>query len=282
MDKRQLGACSLVCRYWFQRCRPHIVGSLKIRSAQDLDDLLSMIRSLLTSRFPLGSPVLAMAKAMNELIIVQSGAWSKPWLHDVTDRVFFNSLLLRPFLDIRLVIEDAYIPNSSSPTGPKHAPSSLSTYLPRSVPGVFFRFIDLDLSNLCFRRPLDLVRMVNDVPTLYRVSCTKIAFTEDIEAPLPQRVWRPHPNLVSVNAFQCGGFGFEVRMLFMFLLSRVRRENKTLGMLLDAGPAMQDIVASCPVSGGDVPMKITRRPCCMYRSRDVRDILLSVPSHYQG
>ena len=270
MDKRQLGACSLVCRYWFERCRPHIIGTLKIRSAQDLDQLLSMIQSLFIGEghTPPGSCVIGMAQVINELIIIQSGPWVKPWLHDVTGRVFFNTLFLRPFLTLRLTIKNAYIPDNTVPLpkdstdSPKHAPSSLSAYLPRSLPGTFFNFRDLDLCDLCFRRPLDLLRVVNDVPTAYRVSCTRITFTEGSGATLPQSVWRPHPNLLSVNIFQCGGHAFEVRLLFMLLLSRARRENGVIGMLLDAGPALQEIVASCMMPNNHIPMKLIRRLCC--------------------
>ena len=239
VDRHELGTLSLICRYWAKRTRPHLFRQTTIRSLSDLNSLIQIIQHTAISDLP---PVIDCLRIVN---VLQSGAWSLPWLHHVYSRL---SELTIHHLSLSLFLDDTYvIRDSSNPDSTRFAPRSLSTHLPRTIPGDSYHFQTLELSNLRFRRVADLLSLLHHATIVQNVACRNVQF-EDANIPIrgtaPRRA--PERGLFIVAVSRCGQASFEVDLAFAILATK---SAKRCGLEAGVWMTISKIVLSMFPSG---------------------------------
>ncbi|KIP10627.1 hypothetical protein PHLGIDRAFT_125483 [Phlebiopsis gigantea 11061_1 CR5-6] len=212
VNKRELGTLSLICRYWAKRSRPHLFRQTTIRSLTDLDTLVQIMKHQVIDDLP------SVLDCLRNVSVLQSGAWSLPWLHHVYSRLSESAdrrISLSLSLDNTYVVHDA-----SSPDTTRFAPRSLSTHLPRTIPGDTYHFQALELSNLRFRRVADLLALLHHTTIVRDVTCRNVQF-EDMTIPIRRTVQRaPERELFIVTVSCCGQASFEVDLAFTILATK--------------------------------------------------------------
>lgn len=164
-DKRDTVACSLACRYWAQRCRPHLFSSLTLRT---LDDLLQLVDFLAhpSSLEP------TIQDCQPYVSVAHISEWSVPWSHRLR-------LQLSRYLSldsIKLELCGSYFLEKCSQED-RFAPSSLCAGLPRSLPKSMFPNITVvSLSETRFRSMAHFLRLLDSVAGLRHLYCEKIIF----------------------------------------------------------------------------------------------------------
>lgn len=74
--KRGLAACGLTCRYWASVMRPLLFATLTLRSAEDVAQLMTFLRSATSLR-----PTLP--ECIDRLDIEMQGFQTLPWIHHI-------------------------------------------------------------------------------------------------------------------------------------------------------------------------------------------------------
>lgn len=175
-DKRELGRCSLVCRYWAWRCRPRIFETITLSSASDIDVFLDVLRSEYVDRRTPPDDTRSRVPSISECIRYirarQRGLF-QPFLHHISLKIPKDLICMSDGLAKILVIDSAHTNN-------QHAPHSLHYALPRSLPANLLLFTHMELRDVSFRRAKDILTLVESLPKLFRLSMSKLRFIEDV------------------------------------------------------------------------------------------------------
>lgn len=188
-NRKYLGACALVCRYWAGHLRPIQFNFVALHGASDFHALLEMLSNPGPAR-----PLLA--ECVHDIDIWQSGPWAIPWIHDLhriralTTHPLNFGIWVRHIEDYRL------------------SRRCLEGNLPRTLPGSILTFERLFLEDIHLRNVRDLVRVVGYIPYLESVRCAKVTF-EDSRIPhhrlLPRSRGTHKPNRIFVIEVQDSG-----------------------------------------------------------------------------
>lgn len=162
-DKRGLVACSLTCRYWSSRCRPHLFDSIVLRSSTDLQDLLSFLGH---------SPTLGVLLRHLEIDERHS-----PWAH----RVFLTLPTLTPHLLSLRLRGPPYVVERRRNVWLARPPR-LSPLLPALCSQ--FRTLEvLELENIYFPTFAQLARCIGAFPSLRTVYCGRPIWEHESQFP---------------------------------------------------------------------------------------------------
>jgi hypothetical protein len=146
LNKRELGGCSRVCRYWAAWCRPHIFHEISLRNGEDI----LLFNSFMKTNFGewnIGRHI--------KYITFEQSVHDSPWAHFLLllaaspwpfGRRPHLSLVVRD--DLTAVDDGAILYNHYTIPGS----------LPRSLRSLSIRILHLKLDNICF----------NDIPTMLR------------------------------------------------------------------------------------------------------------------
>ena len=165
--KREIGAISLVSRYWAKMSRRRIFSKIELRSANDIYALRSFIRC----------PISQIAKYVVNITIPPVKNSDVPWIH------------LLPLLWAELPSKEWYLDvYLEGPFSPKQGGMRSVHRVPRPIPS-FSQYIDtLWLKKITFRRFNDLVALVEELRQLNKLYCEELTWPEDTATPkLAQR-----------------------------------------------------------------------------------------------
>lgn len=213
MTKRELGACSLVCRYWARRCRYWIFATLSVRSREDFNDLLHLIDTAHEM-----DDIPPLTECIQDLQVQHAGPWTMPWFHRILKELTARGLELEPE-NISLEVKEAYVPevhHSEDQTSSHYAPRSLSTSLPRTIPRSMFSHAMLALSDLRFRRVKDLLRLIDDQADLQQIAWTRLSFDAGtVVPPSRMRTRRSWESNETVSTSEWADVELEVQIMFL-------------------------------------------------------------------
>lgn len=225
MSKRELVVCSCVCKYWAQRCRPHIFRVLKLRSAADLAQLLTFLRS----------PLSTVEQHLDNISVISSGQWV-PWVHLVG-----LQLLSRPRpppltpLSLEITLQRCTLP------GKPHAPRSFSALLPGTLPHALLPLVEIMLLDLHFARLSDFARLISGMRLMRQITCRRLAFDVRDAAALPRAVARPR---LAMHQFWIHASGDVSPMLRWVSEQQLRR----IGVDVQAAPVLCDVLLAFATS----------------------------------
>lgn len=180
-NNRQLGLCSLTCRFW-RRCQQFIFRRVWLRTHQDVLDIASF----------LDSPHSHIRDYIDVLDVSQR-ALCEPWIHLV-------HIILSPKL------KPGSNPQRELALSGFHSPASYRTFrsiyatLPRPLPHAFCRFRIVRLLNVHFRSYKDFMCLVAEIPELEQLTCASLQW--DLEPQVPP-FHRPAPRLHVVTFSAC-------------------------------------------------------------------------------
>ncbi|PSR97716.1 hypothetical protein PHLCEN_2v4274 [Hermanssonia centrifuga] len=152
--RRDLGQLALTCRYWASQCQPAIFRFIRLRSGQDLDELLALM----------ASPLSRVACSIKTLWLFEEPRRSNaPWLHLVALRLVPKLSLhkIHLFLDHR-----SYQP----------AIRSIHDGLPRSHPSFSSHIATLTLHNARLKSLAALLHLVDEMPSLKTLDCEQLTW----------------------------------------------------------------------------------------------------------
>lgn len=176
-QKQGYATCASVCRHWASIIRPYLFQRLRLRCAEDVTQLAAFLRS---------TPI--MEEWIRQLTLIESPntpAW-------------FYHIHILPYLRVPVRLDYSGIDGGSFFTQAFPRP-----VLPRCH--VYPVITHLELSDICFMRDVDLVRLVLSFPHLETFSFTGITFSymttgEPVGAITP----RPsHPPLCYITGDEC-------------------------------------------------------------------------------
>lgn len=181
VDKRELGNCALVCKYWAAQCRPKLFYAVTLRSREDVFTLLAILDSPLG---PVTGPI--------NLRLVQQYP-CVPWIH-----------LLPPLHAMRRIYYDQCL--SVTAAGPVPASSgsirSIHTALPRSPPTFSQRINSLKLYSFHFRSFSNFVHSISELRHLEDLDCQEVTWSGDMPMQsLPSR--KSRVSLIDVSMTNC-------------------------------------------------------------------------------
>lgn len=171
--KHHLFAVSLTCRFWAEKCRPHLFRSLSFRTRTHLyefSDLLDQAGKNLQNVAPLTTHLQAL------VFIPCEG--DPPWIHLV-------SPTLRRKIPDRVTI---YLGLAATGFVPKTGRTVRSIHhsLPRSLPTSYSQFHSLYLSDVYFRDVVDFVRLISEVRTLRQLHCYRLVWDKSVPS---EEIW---------------------------------------------------------------------------------------------
>ena len=181
--KRQLGQCSLTCRYWARETRPHIFGCIKLQSR---DDALTFVALAKCNLWPAHS-ILPIGKYLLGLQLEVVGMQSLPWIHLILH--FMPADLLGNTSDstigLCMKFSGAKQDGDVLEPAPPHVYHGLPRRLPLSHQSGFQRlqFDKIVVQDMIFNRPGDVLSFVNSIthgssPTTSHVDLCRIRWND--------------------------------------------------------------------------------------------------------
>ena len=246
-SKKHLGTLSLTCRYWARLCRPHMFRHLTLRNRDDLNQFVWFIQAP-----SLVQPCLY--DCSPHLTLELSGTWPAPWLHR-THAAFLGGDVttdtVAKYFEILLALQSTSVEGSQD-EAVKYAPRSLSTGLPRTLPGSMFPFNFIGLRDMRFRSIADVLRLIDSLPDLLLIRCTRVTFddTSLFLPPAPARRRLKTIKLFRVSAAGGSSPDVDVRTVFALIGRGTRLSQQSLRpqlMGLNAWDAVQAIVSALVV-----------------------------------
>lgn len=230
MSKREIGACSMTCRYWAMKCRYWMFASISLKSREDFDSFLQLIDTATEME-----DIPSLAECIQEIDVRHSGPWVVPWFHHILRELRDRDIELDSER-ISLEVKEAYVPESERGSVSKYAPRSLSTSLPRTIPRSLFSHGVLHLTDLRFRCVRDLVRLIDDQADLTIIVWKRIAFDEGATVPparsCSRRSWM---GIETVTSSDWSNLEMELRIMFLIASEKV---PANLMLLIDAWTLM--------------------------------------------
>ncbi|EKM58348.1 uncharacterized protein PHACADRAFT_252603 [Phanerochaete carnosa HHB-10118-sp] len=220
-DKDQLAVCSLVCRYWAKRCRPHLLSHLTIRSSDELDQLHHCLNAASPIR-----DVPSFSRCMRFLTMVHTGEWAVPWYHNIFGMIVQHDIILNRWkAGTVLELRSAFTgPGCSLEATNGYAPHSFSVGLPRTIPTSMLMIQRLVLSDMRFCAVSHMLRLAFNITQLKELACIRTTFTEELIdlAALPPVTRVGHqqhyaPEVAAIEA--CGTNDFEVHLMLAIMSS---------------------------------------------------------------
>lgn len=181
VDKRQLGAISLTCRRWAQRCRTYMFHRIALRVHSDVGELI-----LLMDAPNQIEPVIR--DCLTFVDVKQEGAWTIPWFYRIL-----------PF-EVHLMMHGTYVLDSSKPEGKRFAPRSFSTGLPSTLPNSIFSEVrSVTLEDMIFERFGDLVHLLCGLRILRNLTLSRVTFEDTRMEANTGHPRRRFPQLISLS-----------------------------------------------------------------------------------
>lgn len=154
-DKRQLGACGLVCRHWAAICQKKIYRNIIIRSRQDVCQLVDFVKS----------PISRVRGYISATTIPAQKLGGSPWIHILST----TPLSVDGFRDFSIALEGPL------PLGQKTL-RSIHQALPRSLPEFSSRISHLSLSDIHFKNLDDLIHLAWEIPSMTELKCSRVTW----------------------------------------------------------------------------------------------------------
>ncbi|EKM48279.1 uncharacterized protein PHACADRAFT_203013 [Phanerochaete carnosa HHB-10118-sp] len=173
--KRGLAGPALVCKCWSEVIRPWLFREFELRSAEDVRFLKNIVSSP-------GFAASCLSESIKWIYIRQEATGAKPWLHHV------HGLSTRlQGTKFRCVAKNR-AGDAASAAG-RWAPfESIPTVTPSYV-----RLSDLTLHDVVFTSKTELVRLVDNFPTLENCYCERLTFLDPLPPARPRRLRRRSP-----------------------------------------------------------------------------------------
>lgn len=188
-DKRQLAHCALVCKRWAVLCRPKIYQEILVYKPEDVDHLRRMI----------DRPADEALRSAIRCIRLGGGDFlpfprlSTPWIHRVAQ---VHSKL--PHCELYIVCLAGPLPDGMRTL------RSLHWNLPRSVPTHSLGLGDLRLHSIHFASFDDLVHLLDELPSLTKLSCQDVTWAEGPDVARLRSHRRPkHTRLKMMELNRC-------------------------------------------------------------------------------
>lgn len=195
VEKRELGNCALVSRYWARQCQWKIFQNIWMRSRDDVYELLAL----------LSTPGCRVAGYIRKLKVpVQKYPFS-PWVH------LLSSLYPKfPARGVRI----SYELELDGTDKPSQLPiRSIHVALPRCPPTFSSRLKSLNLQNVHFRNMASLSHLVAELHDLDTLVCTAVTWGgETPSETLPRK--GSHAPLHSVRMSECTSNSCAAYLLF--------------------------------------------------------------------
>lgn len=177
--RRRLSACSLTCRYWATRFRPHLFQKITIRSQDDASLFLSFVKCALVGWDPNVDGSMNIAPHVWWLSVSLAQAQEQPWIH----HVLMNRHLLPALSSVYMTLRGT----ESSPT--LNAPLlPLYDHLPRSLPRSITRCDTMIMSDVHTAHFKDLLQIVGKTSCwaleCYGLRCNEIGEDSDVPVEL--------------------------------------------------------------------------------------------------
>ncbi len=197
--RRDICGYSLTCRYWARRCQPRMFEQIRLRSKEDIDQLLSLLEST-SSRI---------SGYIKHLHLIQKNF--EPWIYLVPLQLV-PKLFLIPTITLNF-----YGPWEETHTKRFGHLRSIHCMLPSARPEFSSHISYLDLYYLRFRCFEDMARLVGELRSLHPLHCFQVEWS----SPVPENYVIPvcPPSLNSVKMIECT----DNAVGFLLLLGRRRR-----------------------------------------------------------
>ncbi|EKM57001.1 uncharacterized protein PHACADRAFT_208167 [Phanerochaete carnosa HHB-10118-sp] len=150
--KRELGQCSLVCRYWAIHCRPAIFTHIELQTPEDAYRLLELAKTT--------SLGISVGMYISD-VTIRATVSSLPWIHLITNTTQPRDLF--PNMNsYRVYIQSPFSgPQEMKPFAPRSAFHSL----PRSLPSPLKHLVSLELKDLRFATFADFISFLDSLIT---------------------------------------------------------------------------------------------------------------------
>lgn len=169
--KRGLAACSLTCRFWAAIVRPSLFGSLDIRSPEDLDTLTDFLD------FPAPLPGVPISDLIRTITIVHPlCALRASVLLKV--QALLKRLSLEPAVGLTIVDPGVFAGRSARPIPPSISRHSPFSDLPKTLPWKMLPLHSLTLEKVQIQRKIDVVRMLDSLPDITRITLQEVTFVD--------------------------------------------------------------------------------------------------------
>lgn len=202
---RELATCSLVCYAWAVRCRHFIFGDIKLRTAQDLEDLISLIRA------PGSLPPLSDCLHAIEILVADPS--TPPWLHRVYTCGYFG----------RCVFILSLGHGSQSHWDGKNA--DLQRSLPRRLPQSLFGGVNnLRIHNCDFDDPQDLLYLFRTLTHTYDTRLFDLKFGERVT--MPSGAWMRKIVQIAVRGSRCTGVSSLIETLKLVFCQKMHAQGE--------------------------------------------------------
>ncbi|EKM49022.1 uncharacterized protein PHACADRAFT_202109 [Phanerochaete carnosa HHB-10118-sp] len=253
--KQELGLFSLTCRHWARRCRFHIFQDLTLRTREDLDTFLEFID-------PPVKVKPTMIDCLLQLNISYSGPWLEPWLHHV-----YAGMAKRGKKAVQVLYERGIALHLSgvyrrqdSVANDTYAPTSWCEGLPRSLPGSMFPIIKLKLCDLHFHSTMELLRLVQSIPELHELHCTRLKFDRNMPPQYTNRHRRAQNFLYLLQVTECGSSYDDLDLVFW--ITHVQAPHGFYKPLLQGSFSQWDVLheVARAICGPSILKRIRLRP----------------------
>lgn len=154
-EKRELGNCAAVCKYWARTCQPKIWISITLRSADDAYQLLAFLKS----------PKSRVATYIRELAIPVQKNPSAPWLH------------LLPLIYPNLQRVTAMSVQFEGPIQSDASVRSIHWLLPRAPPAFSANLKTILLHDTHLRCFTHLVHLISELQDVHFLSCKGVTWS---------------------------------------------------------------------------------------------------------
>ncbi|EKM48118.1 uncharacterized protein PHACADRAFT_109377 [Phanerochaete carnosa HHB-10118-sp] len=173
--KRGLAGPALVCKHWSEDIRPTLFQELELRSAEDVRFLKNIVSSP-------GFAASCLSGSIRWIYIRQEATGAKPWLHHV------HGLSTRlQGTKFRCVVKNRA--GDAASTAGRWAPfESIPTVTPS-----YIRLSSLILRDVVFASKTELIRLVDNFPTLEDCYCERLTFLDPLPPARPRRLRRRSP-----------------------------------------------------------------------------------------
>ncbi|KAI0090861.1 hypothetical protein BDY19DRAFT_741680 [Irpex rosettiformis] len=236
--KYDLSAVSLTCRFWAERCRPHLFRSLNLQTKEHLyefSELLDQASHALQEVTPLTVHLQTL------LVIPLEGG--PPWIHLVFSVLRYK---LPDHVSIFLGLEATrFVPRHNHPV------HSIHHSLPKSMAAFYSQYHSLYLADVHFRDVMDFVRLVNELRTLRQLRCNRLTWDKSVHSEEVWRRMRQPKCLEHVQADDCTDnwvfLGLLAKRSFTVVENTLRARTKNQDYLLSRSDLQcaSEIVAAC-------------------------------------
>lgn len=194
LSKRELCACSLVCRYWAQQLRPKIYSAPILRSRRQALAFIWCVKSTFWSMHS-GFLVAEYVEGLRLEQDVHSPSWIHLILH-LLPHYLLPNLRRRFYNSIWIAFSTPESSSSSEPGQKRYAPP-IDHGLPRRLPLTLSRLYIMSVENTTFCSFKDFISFVSQIPTC-QTFCDAVYWldTETLDIRFPPAILHAKPRQI--------------------------------------------------------------------------------------